>query len=605
MLNATIRKCLPQTSSAIGYSKRLAPGNFTVASQSRSVHRTATNHEDDANLSYYHKASTKPLLYRTIGQQIRLTAEKYPNNEALISRHEERKFTYSDVLEKADKIAASFFELGLQRGDRVAILAPNVTEHYLTLLGAYRAGMIAVGINPASQLPELEYALNLVQAKALITIERFKTQNYLGMIEQLIPELPNCSPGKIKSARVPSLSTVIMNSSKKTPGIITFDDLQSLPQQGSISDIERLQTTIDPDSGANLLFTSGTTGKPKAALLSHFGILNNAEIWARRAEMGARDHRICLQVPMFHVFGLTFGVVCPIFYGTSIVLPAAGFNSLDSLEAIQKDRCSILYGTPTMYVDMMNELRKTDMSLPPVDLALVGAAACSPQLLKDIGAAFKLRKVCTGYGMTEMSGSIFNSDRRDTTESMLDTVGLLVDHLEAKIVDKTGQTVPFGTPGELLIRGYVNMLGYWNQPDKTKETIGEDRWLKTGDQFVLNPNGYAKVVGRLKELIIRGGENIYPKEIEDVLNTHPSILESHCIGVPDERLGEEVCAYVRLMDNAKFDMAELKSFCQGKIAHFKVPRHLRITELFPRTASGKVQKFKLLELFTAEKNKNS
>ncbi|XP_058818358.1 medium-chain acyl-CoA ligase ACSF2, mitochondrial isoform X2 [Topomyia yanbarensis] len=557
----------------------------------------------EQNQSYIHHIGKHPLVYRNVGQHLRLAAEKYPNNEAIVSCHENKRLTFSEVLEKVDRIAASFYQLGLQKGDRVGIWAPNGTQFYLSTLAAARAGMISVAINPAYQVPEIEYALNKVGVKAIIANESYRTQQYYNMLVQLAPELSSCKPGELKSAKLPSLSTVIINSEQNTqlPGTIKFQNLLEAPSASELSKIESLQAYISPDSGVNIQFTSGTTGHPKAALMSHFGFVNNGIHIGYRNELGHKDHRICVQTPFFHVFGMVIGIVAALNYGTTLVVPGPGFKAAESLEAIVKERCSAIYGTPTMYVDLVRQLRESNLKLPPIDLAVTGGAPCSPKLFTDIQESLGVRQVKTVFGLTESTAVMFQSLFNESKENVLETVGHLMDHYEAKVVDQDGNIVPFGASGELWVRGYGTMLGYWNDDAKTKETIDVDRWLRTGDQFQLRSDGYGKIVGRIKEMVIRGGENIYPKELEDFLITHPKVLETHCVGVPDERMGEEICAYVRLRDASQsLDHAEMKEYCKGKISHFKVPKYLRIVDDFPKTTSGKIQKFKLLESFKSE-----
>lgn len=356
-----------------------------------------------------------------------------------------------------------------------------------------------------------------------------------------------------------------------------------------------------------MLFTSGTTGKPKAALLSHFSMINNASITSYRNELDSTDHRICVQVSLSHAFGLIDGIIGSMDYGSTMVLPGAKFNARSSVQAILQEKCTAIYGTPTMYVDLLEELRLQRTRLPPVEVAVVGGSPCSAQLILDIHQQLGVKHVRSGYGMTELASSSFVSDRGDPVEAALDSVGKIIDHCEAKVVDQNGRTVPFGTPGELWFRGFGTMLGFWGDEAKTKEVLGRDGWLKTGDQFILQKNGYGKIVGRIKDIIIRGGDNVYPKEVEDVLDTHPGILESYCIGVPDERLGERVCAFVRVGDTAegrKLDLDAIKMFCQSRIANYKIPEFLRKVEQFPKTTSGKVKKNELLEMFGKKISEN-
>ncbi|EDS37631.1 2-succinylbenzoate-CoA ligase [Culex quinquefasciatus] len=556
--------------------------------------------------SYLQGPRDRPFLYRTIGQHLREAADRYPNHEALVSLHEGLRYSYAEVLDRADRLAAGFYLLGLQKGDRVAIWAPNSAAYYLSTLAVARAGMISVGINPAYQIPELEYALNKVGVKALITIECFRERNYYEMLMELLPELAAGSPGNLKCSRVPTLKAVIIDAENmRYPGTISAHELLRLPSDQQVHAIESIQSRICPDSGACLLFTSGTTGKPKAALLSHFALINHSVTIAERNDLGRKMHRACVHIPLFHVYGLSFGVLSALSYGTTAVLPGYWFNASDSLNAIAREKCTVMYGTPTMYVDLLREYRKGMVNLHRMDLANYAAACCSPQLILELESVMGIRKVLAAYGMTELSGVTFMSQAEDSTQTALESVGRIADHYEAKVVDREGGIVPFGTPGELWVRGFGNLLGYWGDEDKTKEIMGPDGWLKTGDQFVLRPDGYGRIVGRIKELIIRGGENIYPREIEDVLNTHPAILESHCIGVPNERLGEEVCAYIRLKDSdGMIDMEEIRSFCKFKLAYFKIPKHLRIVQQYPKTPTGKVQKYELLKLFLSENKEN-
>ncbi|XP_062547098.1 medium-chain acyl-CoA ligase ACSF2, mitochondrial-like isoform X2 [Armigeres subalbatus] len=562
---------------------------------------------NERNQSYIHHIGKDPLVYRNVGQHLRLAAEKYPNNEALVSCHENKRFTYSEALEKADRIAASFYQLGLKKGDRVGIWAPNGSQFYLSSLAAARAGMISVGINPAFQAPEAEYALNKGGVRALILAEQHYSTSYYDLTKQIIPELTSSSPGKLRSARVPTLETVIVDTADAVPlpGTMLYKDMLQLPTEQHISEIESLQMSISPESGLNMQFTSGTTGLPKAATVTHNGFVNNAIHLAYRNEFNLKHHRICLQLPLFHAFAMVVGVLTAFTYGTTIVVPGARYKPMESLDAIVKEKCTAIYGTPTMYVDLINKVRELNFKVPPIDLVVTGGATCSPQLFSDILEFLNVRKAKTVYGLTEACGIVFQSLFHDTRDHILNTVGHLMDHFEAKVVDLQGNIVPFGTPGELCVRSTAMMLGYWDDEKKTKETLGDDGWLRTGDQFVLREDGYGKIVGRVKEIIIRGGENLFPREIEDYLNTHPKVLETHCVGVPDERMGEEICAYVRLKKEGEtLTYEEVKEFCKGHLAHFKVPKYLRVVEEYPKTTSGKVQKFKLVEMFKDEMRKS-
>ncbi|XP_033609984.1 medium-chain acyl-CoA ligase ACSF2, mitochondrial isoform X2 [Cryptotermes secundus] len=517
--------------------------------------------------SYLHKLGTEPLSPETTGQIVDRAAQEWGDRDALVSVHQGHRLSFRKAKEEADKLAAGLLGLGLKTGDRLGICGPNSSHWYLTFIAAAQAGFVLVNINPAYQIPELQYCLTKVGVKALIAPESFKTQRYHEMVCAIAPEVNTCAPGQIRSKRLPDLSSLIMITDRQLPGAFRFSDVVESATPELVSTVQQLQSQIQPDDGCNLQFTSGTTGQPKATLLNHHNTVNNMLIFGKRAELSRKAHRICLQVPFFHCFGNVLGIMASLIYGATIVLPGASFKAEESIEAIQKERCTVVYGTPTMYVDLLAIAKKTkNLNTDTLDLGMGAGALFSKELIQDILQTFKLRRFCVGYGMTETSPLSFLSMPDDTPEKQTSTVGCIMDHVEAKVVDANGKMVPFGTPGELLIRGYLNMLGYWDEDGRTKEILGLDRWVRTGDQFVLQEDGYGQVVGRIKEMIIRGGENIFPKEIEQVLEQHSEILEAQVIGVPDSRLGEEVCACLRLVDGAKLTADQVKQYCKGKIS---------------------------------------
>ncbi|KAH8241477.1 hypothetical protein KR026_006395 [Drosophila bipectinata] len=549
-------------------------------------------------ISHKHHVGKEPLVYRTVGSQLELSAAEFGNAEAIVSCHEGKRYTFKSLLKEADGLAAGLLKLGLKRGDTVGLWAPNYMHWYLGMMGAARAGLTSVGINPAFQGPEVAYCLNKVNIKAIIAPESFKTQNYYEILRDICPEIVNAESGKIRSEKFPHLQSVIINSNDGLKGAIRFDDLLDLANKSEREEITKIQTQVLPESPCNIQFTSGTTGNPKAAALSHYNFVNNGIHVGNRNELAGE--RICVQVPMFHAFGVVITIMGAMTKGATMVLPAAGFSPKDSLQAIVNEKCSVLHGTPTMYVDLVNTQRKLKLPLGRIKKAVTGGAIVSPQLIKDVREVLGVESVRSVYGLTETTAVIFQSLPGDHDDIVLNSVGHLQDHIEAKVVDAEGKCVPYGQPGELCVRGYVTMLGYHGDEEKTTETIGKDKWLRTGDQFILEENGYGRIVGRLKEMIIRGGENIFPKEIEDFLNAHPDIIEAHVIGVPDERLGEEVCAFVRLnegVDPASFTAEALKAYSKGKLAHFKIPRFVIPVDSFPKTTSGKIQKFKLVKAF--------
>ncbi|CAG9771984.1 unnamed protein product [Ceutorhynchus assimilis] len=546
------------------------------------------------SFSYLHNPSPDKFLPLTIGKLLENAANKYGDRLAVISRHQNDKLSFQEALNRADKLAAGLKAIGLRMGDRVGIWAPNMTEWYVTHMACARGGYVLVNMNPAYQPEEIKYCINAVGAKAIVCPHKFKTQNYYEHLTSIAPELTDSRPGKINSVNLPSLKSVIIVGDEDLRGAFKYQELFDLPSAIDIKQIKAQQNSISLDSLCHLQFTSGTTGKPKAPMQTHFQIVNNSFFAGKRNELDRKHHIICVQVPFFHVFGTIVTVNAGLNHGATLVLPSPSFDADKSLDAIRDEKCSVIHGTPTMYVDLVSRQKIRGEYIDP-DIAVSGGALCSSHLFKEMKQFLRLKKVKSIYGLTENTAVGFQSLFDDDEYLSTSTVGYLQDHCEAKVVDTQNRIVPRGTPGELLLRGYCIMLGYWENEEKTKEVLGVDRWMRTGDQFVIEKNGYGRVVGRLKDMIIRGGENIFPKDIEDVLNTHPDILETQVVGVPNERLGEEVCACVRIEPNATITLQDVKTFCKGKIAHFKIPSSLKTVQDFPKTTSGKIQKFKILE----------
>uniref|UniRef100_A0A1B0D0P2 Medium-chain acyl-CoA ligase ACSF2, mitochondrial n=1 Tax=Phlebotomus papatasi TaxID=29031 RepID=A0A1B0D0P2_PHLPP len=547
-------------------------------------------HTNSSGLSYFHKVGKYPLAYRTIGQELSRVVSEFGDRQAYICVEENKRFTYGELKIQADRLAAGFQAIGLTKGDRLGIWAPNVSMWPIVMFAAARAGLILVALNPAYEAPELEYCIHKVGMKALVTSESFRTKDYYDKLLQIIPNLNTFSPGKIHSKRFPFLQSVIINSEKYFPGTLRLSDVESLATTSQIGKIEDQQKVISPDSGCNIQFTSGTTGNPKAALLKHFAIVNNAIDIGRRVEL--ENKKICMPVPFFHVYGVVATVMAGLSAQANVVVPSAVYSPDKTLLAIRDEECQVIYGTPTMYVDLVNKQRERKYDLK-AEIGAIGAAMSTSHLCREIINVLGLKKlkVCLP---------------EDTNEQAFKTVGQVQDHIEVKVIDSAGYLVPFGVPGELCARGYLLMSGYWGDEEKTKETLGDDGWLRTGDQFVLQADGYGKIVGRLKEMIIRGGENIFPKEIEDFLASCPQIAEVHIVGVPDKRLGEELCAFVRLRAECEsFTEKDIKEFCKGKISYHKIPKYIEIVTEFPKTLSGKIQKFKLQQWFEKKYDKKN
>jgi len=546
-------------------------------------------------LSYYHNSDPVPLVYRTVGEQLEVISQKYPNRVAIASMHENLAITFPETLEKADKLAAGLAGLGIEKGDRVGIWMPNKTSWYISMMAVARLGGISVALNPAYQVPEIEYCIKKVGIKAMITTETFKTQNYYKMLAEIIPEL-NSGNTKLQAQNY-SMERVIIDSDQPPSGTLSLNELLR-SSETDVAEIQTLHRKIQPDDGCNIQFTSGTTGKPKAALLSHYNFVNNGYHIGGRFEFDKAHHKVCMPTPLFHAYGVVIGVMAGLAHAASLYLPGLGFNAANSIKCIQKYGCTYLYGTPTMHVDTVAQLIKSKEQLKTLKYATTGGSPVSPQLSLDMQEYLGVERVRSVFGMTETSAVLFQSTPTEDKERVLNYVGKLTKQLEAKVVDSEGNLVPSGSPGELWVRGYSTMLGYYGDEEKTREMIGRDKWLKTGDQFVLYEDGYGKIVGRLKEMIIRGGENIFPKEIEDFLATHPDILEVHVAGVPDDRMGEEVAAFIKLKPGiSKLTREDIKSFSKGKIAHFKIPRYVEVVTEYPKTTSGKIQKFKLVQTF--------
>lgn len=550
-------------------------------------------------LSYVHNPGTDRLRPLTVGKILEVAANRFSDRIAILAKAQNQQLTYQEVLDKADKLAAGLKKVGLNPGDRVGIWAPNLIEWYVTHMACARGGYILVNINPAYQPPELEYCINKVGVKCVISDYKFKSQNYYNIFNEICPEISTSEPGKLKCKRTPSLESIIITTQEDLRGALKFQEVIESASEAEIDNIDKLQDRIDPDHPCHIQFTSGTTGKPKAAIQSHFHLVNNSFFIGKRNELDRKHHKICVQVPFFHVFGTDITIGASVNHGATLVIPSPGYDPEKSLDAIRDEKCSIIHGTPTMYVDLVNQQRNRKEDISP-EIAVCGGALCSPHLFRQMKDILGVNKVKSVYGLTETTAVVFQTLPNDDEYQSTSTVGCVGDHLEAKIIDLEGNIVPRGTQGELCIRGYCNTLGYWQDEEKTKELVGPDRWLKTGDQFVIEESGHGRIVGRLKEIIIRGGENIFPREIEDLLNTHPDILETHVIGLPHERLGEEICACIRTT-NQSLSLEDIKTFCKGKVAHFKIPSKLKIVEGFPKTASGKIQKFKLINMFTNDK----
>ncbi len=548
-------------------------------------------------LSHVVGALEPPLLEHTIGEALELAAQRWPEAEALVSRHQNIRLTWAELKAAADSFAAGLLALGLRPGDRVGVWAPNCSEWTLAQFATARAGMVQVNINPAYRTSELEYTLRKVGAKALVCAASFKTSDYIAMVEALVPEVAGPT-GAPMSDRLPELAHLIKIGGDHRPGWLDFDAVAALRTDASAQELAGISAGLRPNDPINIQFTSGTTGSPKGATLSHRNVLNNAYFVGLGMGLGEGD-RLCIPVPLYHCFGMVMSNLACLVHGATMVYPSAGFDPLAVLEAVEAERCTALHGVPTMFIAELEHPDFVRFDLSTLRTGIMAGSPCPVEIMRRVMTRMHMRHIGIAYGMTETSPVSFQTALDDTIERRVGTIGRVQPHLEVKIVEpETGAIVPRGEPGELCTRGYSVMLGYWDDPDKTAETV-RDGWMHTGDLAVIDEAGYGRIVGRIKDMIIRGGENIYPREIEEFIYTHPAVEDVQVVGVPDDKFGEEVLACVKLRAGASADAGAIIDFCRGQIAHYKVPRYVLFVDAFPMTVSGKVQKYLLREAMVA------
>ena len=551
-----------------------------------------------SDLSYVSGVGTQPLLGETIGACFDRIVDRFGEREALVVRHQNIRWTYRELQRRTNNLAVSLLRLGLNPGERIGIWSQNNAEWLLAQLATAKAGLILVNINPAYRSIEVQYALNKVQCRALIVSPYFKSSNYLEMLQELAPELAHCKPGKLASAALPSLSLVIRLGEERTPGMLNFDALLSDARATELARLESVGATLQFDDPINIQFTSGTTGQPKGATLTHHNILNNGYFVGAAMQFSDVD-RLCIPVPLYHCFGMVLGNLVCITHGATMVYPDESFNAESVLSTIEAERCTALHGVPTMFIAMLEHPRFAQCDLSSLRTGMMAGAPCPVELMQKVIDRMHMRQVTIGYGMTETSPISFQSSMDDSLEHRVSTVGRVLPHLEVKIVDEEGGIVPHGVTGELLTRGYSVMRGYWDDELRTRESIDAAGWMHSGDLATLDAEGYCRIVGRSKDMIIRGGENIYPREVEEFLYRHPKIQDVQCVGVPDAKYGEELCACIILRPGTKSSAEEIREFCRGQIAHYKVPRYVKFVDSFPMTVTGKVQKFLLRQQMAA------
>ncbi|MSP83418.1 MAG: AMP-binding protein [Alphaproteobacteria bacterium] len=536
--------------------------------------------------SYVHGASEKGLIGDTIGVHLDRIADRFPNREALVVPHQGVRLAYADLRREADAVAAGLLALGLEPGDRVGIWSPNCAEWAVTQFATAKAGLVLVNINPAYRVTELDYALNRVGCKALITARRFKSNDYLGML------------GELGAARLPALRWTIVIGDDVPAGMVAFRDLAT-SGANHVGRIADLAARLQFDDPINIQFTSGTTGAPKGATLTHHNILNNG-FFVGEAEAFTEHDRVCIPVPLYHCFGMVLGNLACVTHGAAMVFPGEGFDPFAVLRTVQAELCTALYGVPTMFIAMLEHPEFRGFDLGSLRTGIMAGSPCPIEVMKRVVADMHMAEVTIAYGMTETSPVSFQTSAADPLDRRVGTVGRVHPHVEVKVIDAAGRIVPPGTPGELCTRGYSVMQGYWDDLARTQEAIDRAGWMHTGDLATLDAAGYCNIVGRIKDMVIRGGENVYPREVEEYLYKHPKVQDVQVIGVPDPKYGEEICAWVRLKAGQSATPEEIRDFCKGQIAHYKIPRYVKFVDTFPMTVTGKIQKFLMREQMMTE-----
>ena len=556
--------------------------------------------------SFVTGARDVPLLDLSIGEALAEAARRWPERDALVAPWSgeaateatdgdgaEARWSWAELDRRAGAFAAGLLGLGLVPGDRIGMWSLNTAEWALVQFAAAKAGLILVTVNPAYRVVELDYALNKVGCAALVLGPAFKGSDYLGMLRELAPELEAGVPGRLDAARLPSLRLVVAFG-LAAPGTLPFGDVSAHATPEATTRVAALAGTIRPGDDVNIQFTSGTTGTPKGVTLSHRNILNNGYFVGRAMRLAPED-RICIPVPLYHCFGMVMGNLAALTHGAAMVYPGRGFDPLATLATVARERCTALYGVPTMFIAELDHPDFDRFDLSCLRTGIMAGSPCPIAVMRRVVDRMNLSGLTICYGMTETSPVSFQSAIDDPLERRVSTIGRVHPHLDVKVIDLEGRTVPRGEPGELCTRGYAVMRGYWDEPDRTAAVLDPEGWMHTGDLATIDAAGYANVVGRIKDLIIRGGENVSPREVEDYLYRHPDVQDVAVFGVADPRYGEEVCAWIRTRPGAALTPDAVRDFCVGRIAHQKVPRYVEIVESFPMTVTGKMQKFLMRE----------
>ncbi len=550
-------------------------------------------------MSYVSGLADQPLLGETIGRHLDRAAARWPDRPALVVRQQGVRLSWRELAAAAEAFAAGLLALGLAPGERVGIWSPNNAEWVITQFATAKAGLVLVNINPAYRQHELEYALTKVGCRALVTATAFKSSDYAAILDTLLPELAHCVPGALRAARAPMLRSVVQIGAHSIPGSFAFHDIAGRGGPAERQRLTELAGTLQFDDPINIQFTSGTTGAPKGATLTHHNILNNGYFTAAGMALTEQD-KLCIPVPLYHCFGMVMGVLGCLTHGAAMVFPGEGFDALAVLQTVAEERCTALYGVPTMFIAEMAHPDFDTFDLSCLRTGIMAGSPCPIEVMRRAMERMHLRDITIAYGMTETSPVSFQTGLDAPVARRVSTVGRIHPHLEAKVIDGEGRVVPAGMPGELCTRGYSVMLGYWEDEERTAQAIDRAGWMHTGDLATIDEEGYCAIVGRIKDMLIRGGENVYPREVEEFLYRHPKIVDVQVFGVPDEKFGEEVCAWVKLRDGETMTEEEVREFCRDQIAYYKVPRHVRFVQEFPMTVTGKMQKFLMREAMARE-----
>lgn len=549
--------------------------------------------------SYTRGRQDKPLLAMTIGAAFDATVARFPEREALVVRHQGLRYSWRSLAEAVEVHARALMALGIQSGDRLGIWAPNCAEWCITQFASAKVGAILVNINPAYRSSELEYALRQSGCRWVICADAFKTSDYHAMLQGLVPELASAAIGQLASEALPELRGVISLAAEPPAGFLAWGDLQQRAGETTPAELAERQASLQFDDPINIQYTSGTTGFPKGATLSHYNILNNGYMVGE--SLGLTEHdRLVIPVPLYHCFGMVMGNLGCVTHGATMIYPGDAFDPLTALRAVAEEKATALYGVPTMFIAELDHPQRHEFDLSSLRTGIMAGATCPIEVMRRVIGEMHMSEVQIAYGMTETSPVSLQTGPDDGLELRVTTVGRTQPQLESKIVDAEGRIVPRGTIGELCTRGYSVMLGYWNNPQATADAIDPGRWMHTGDLAAMDDDGYVRIVGRSKDMIIRGGENIYPRELEEFFFTHPAVADVQVIGIPCSKYGEEIAAWIKFHPGHSAGEEELKAWAKARIAHFKVPRHFHFVDEFPMTVTGKIQKFRMREISIEE-----